>query len=128
MPGSKDFIMFCKGKTKDGGQCSAKQVRENGFCFWHDPGLEEQRRESSAKGGKNRRSEARAIAAMKRYNGVELDTILCSVLAGLLTGEYEPGIATAAANLARTLTQIRSTQDIERRIEEIEKYMHRRVA
>lgn len=112
--------MNCKATTIDGKPCGANQIRANGFCYWHDPDLEEERREKRARGGKNSSNAARAKKAMKQYEGMDLVSVLHGVLDGLLTGNHEPGVANAAANVAKAISQLRTSQELEARIAGIE--------
>lgn len=111
----------CKSQNQKGEQCAAQPVRPSGYCYWHDPALEEQRQVNNARGGKNRSNEQRAKKELRKYEDAELIAILSTVLSGLLQGKYEPGVATAAATVARTITQIRTSTELEARIQELEK-------
>jgi len=51
----------------------------------------------------------------------DLDGLLCSALVQVAAGKLEPGIGTAMAGIARTVVAIRSTGELERRLEELER-------
>ena len=115
------MVTKCKSQNADGNPCGATLYRQSEWCYWHHPDLEERRKESRAKGGKNRSNERRAKKELRNYADAELVAILSTVLGGLLQGKYEPGVATAAATVARTITQIRTSTELEARIQELEK-------
>jgi hypothetical protein len=51
----------------------------------------------------------------------DLDAFLCRALVHVAAGKMEPGIGTSMATIARTITTIRSTGELERRLEELER-------
>jgi hypothetical protein len=51
----------------------------------------------------------------------DLDALLCRALVQVAGGHLEPGVGTSMAGIARTITTIRSTGELERRIEELER-------
>jgi hypothetical protein len=50
----------------------------------------------------------------------DLDAVLCTSLAKVATGRMEPGIGSAVATIARTITTIRTASDLEKRLEVLE--------
>jgi hypothetical protein len=50
----------------------------------------------------------------------EVDAALCSALSYVLTGNIEPGVATAASSIARTIVTVRTVTDLEKRLERLE--------
>jgi nitrogenase subunit NifH len=50
----------------------------------------------------------------------DLDALLCAAVKRVATGSMEPGVGTAMATIAKTITTIRSTGDFERRLEDLE--------
>jgi len=51
----------------------------------------------------------------------DIDSLLCSALTNVAIGELESGIGTSMATIARTVVAIRSTGELERRLEELER-------
>ncbi len=51
----------------------------------------------------------------------DLDGLLCRALVQVAAGALEPGVGTSMAGIARTIVVIRSTGEIERRLEELER-------
>jgi hypothetical protein len=51
----------------------------------------------------------------------DLDGLLCSALVKVAAGRLDPGVGTAMATIARTITTIRSTGELERRLEDLER-------
>jgi hypothetical protein len=50
----------------------------------------------------------------------DLDALLCRALVQVAGGKLEPGVGTSMAGIARTIVVIRSTGDLEKRIEALE--------
>lgn len=113
----------CQGRNRTGGPCSAHVDAGNEWCRWHDPARAADRQAWAEKGGRNRSNRARA---RKRLAGQvltigDLDALLCSAVTDVSTGTLEPGVGTAMATIAKTITTIRSTGDFEKRLEELER-------
>lgn len=111
----------CKNLNKAGKPCSATLYRD-GFCYWHHPDLEVQRQADRIAGGKAKSNESRA---RKRVLGsaldlAQIDNALCAALLDVLGGDLEPGIATAAAGVARAVVSVRQVSDLENRIAVLE--------
>jgi len=51
----------------------------------------------------------------------DLDALLCRALVQVAGGKMEPGVGSAMSVIARTITTIRSTGELERRLEELER-------
>jgi len=51
----------------------------------------------------------------------DLDGLLCRALVQVAGGKMEPGVGSAMSVIARTITTIRSTGELERRLEELER-------
>ncbi len=112
----------CSGTNKDGQPCSAYVDAGQSWCRWHDPARESDRAEWRRKGGTARSNKARA---KKQMSGLvlsigDLDALLCTSLAKVATGRMEPGVGSAVATIARTITTIRTASDLEKRIETLE--------
>jgi hypothetical protein len=113
----------CIGTRKDGSPCKGTPLAGRDYCFAHDETLNERRRQGSIKGGANRSSRARArkqLADAVMTIG-DLDGLLCRALVQVAAGKMEPSIGTAMATIAKTVTAIRSTGELERRLEELER-------
>jgi len=93
------------------------------WCRWHDPNRESEREEWRRKGGVNRSNRARARKQLADtvLTIDDLDALLCRALVHVAGGRMEPGIGTSMAGIARTITTIRSTGELERRLEELER-------
>lgn len=50
----------------------------------------------------------------------EIDAALCQALTDVLGGALEPNVGTAAAAIARTISAVRATWDLERRLAVLE--------
>lgn len=112
----------CIALNREGDPCSAVPRPGRAWCQWHDPDLAEERRRWQLEGGRNKANSARAKKRI--LSGAldlqEIDGALCGALTDVLAGDLEPGIATAAASLARTITAVRQVTDLEKRLEALE--------
>jgi hypothetical protein len=52
----------------------------------------------------------------------DLDALLCRALVQVAGGHLEPGVGTSMATIAKTVVTIRSTGELERRLEELERH------
>jgi len=113
----------CLGTNRDGNPCSALPDPGTTWCRWHDPDRESDRAEWRRKGGANRSNRARAKKqlAAAALTIDDLDALLCRALVQVAGGRMEPGVGSAMSVIARTITTIRSTGEIERRLEELER-------
>jgi hypothetical protein len=104
-------------------------LKSGEYCAWHDPNLAERRKEWSIAGGKNKSNTARAKKRLAVLDLSDIDGALCRALLDVLSGDLEPGLATAAASVARTIHQVRTATEHEQRIAELESALgHRGIA
>ena len=116
------MVTQCQGTNRTGEPCSAHVDDGQIWCRWHDPNRAEERTEWSRKGGQARSNRARArkqLADAVMTIG-DLDAFLCASLVKVAAGRMEPNVGSAVATLARTVVTIRSTGELEKRIEALE--------
>lgn len=114
----------CSGITRQGQRCRARPLVGSRYCLNHSPDItDEQRRAWSAQGGANSAATVRARKQLpgEAMEGDELTAWLAVVFRRLVKGELDPPIATAAANLARTMVAVRESIETEERITALEK-------
>jgi hypothetical protein len=116
------MVRQCTAITRDGSRCRGTPLPGKVFCFAHDPDLAGTRAAAAAAGGRNKANRARArkrvLAAGLSLD--EVDGALCQALLDVLDGTIEPGVATAAATVARSITAVRQAGEIEQRIAALE--------
>ena len=117
------MVARCKATTTAGVTCSAQPVRESGFCFWHDPGREAERRANRRKGGEARSNRARL---RKQYAAEvltlrEVQGFLSKLLKDVTEGRTEPGVASAGASVARAIAAVSQAVDLEERLVDLER-------
>jgi hypothetical protein len=90
--------------------------------LWHDPDRESEREGWRRRGGANRSSRARARKQLADsvLSIADIDGLLCRSLVMVAGGKMEPGPANALAGLAKAITAIRTSGELERRLEELE--------
>jgi len=111
----------CCATTREGNPCSAQARPGSVHCAWHDPELSQRRAEWSQKGGAQRSNKARAKRQLLdgALTAGEVGAVLSAVLKGVVAGKIEPGVANAAANVARALADVRKVGDLETEVEEL---------
>lgn len=116
-------VRQCKGTTTTGAPCSATPRPGRDYCPWHDPALATERASWKVKAGQSKSNRTRAkkklLASAMDLN--EVDAALCLALKDVLAGELEPGIGTAAASIARTITTVRAAGEHEERLARLER-------
>ncbi|MGI8545898.1 MAG: hypothetical protein ACR2M1_00965 [Gemmatimonadaceae bacterium] len=114
----------CTATNRDGTPCQGTALPNGTHCFAHDERLAQQRRQWAVDAGKAKSNAAR----MRKSLGTgaetlalsEVDALLCTALKGVLTGKLEPGIATSAATVAKSIMAIRTASDLESRLAQLE--------
>jgi len=111
----------CSAIARSGRPCGSAPLAGSSWCYLHDPAAAEARRESSRKGGFSRSNRARARASLPDpLTPADIQSILGAVLRGVVGGRIEPGVATAAAGVARALVTVREAVELEERLSELE--------
>ena len=112
----------CTATNKNGSPCSAGPVRPSGYCYWHDPALEDGRRADRQRGGAARSNTARARKSITAavLEPRDIEGLLGATLKGVIAGRIEPGIGNAAANIARALIAVREATVLEERLVALE--------
>ena len=104
----------CKATRKNGQPCQAP-AGEDGYCFGHSPRLAEARRAGSSRGGRHKRTEARATRLMPEV----LRPVLYKLLHGMAevdAGRMDPRVATALASLASATVKVYEVASLEQRL------------
>jgi hypothetical protein len=110
----------CQSLNSASEPCGAEPLKGSSFCVWHHPDLAERRKEWSLRGGKGKANAVRARKRLKRLDLDEIDAALCTALLDVLRGDIEPGLATAAASVARVIHAVRSATEFEQRLTALE--------
>ncbi len=116
-------VVTCHGITKGGTRCRARPLVGSNYCLAHSPTIsDEQRAAWRATGGANSASKVRARKALptELMHSDELAAWLTVCLKQVIAGRMDPPVGTAAANLARTIAEIRRGAEIEGRLSEVE--------
>jgi Family of unknown function (DUF5763) len=98
------MVKACKATRKNGQPCQAP-AGEDGYCFGHSPRLAEARRAGSSRGGRHKRSEARAARVMPEV----LRPILHHLIAGMVAveaGRMDPRVGATLASMATAVVRI----------------------
>ncbi len=111
----------CRATRRDGKPCGATRVSASGYCFAHDPALNERREEGRRAGGRNKSTVARATKVLQgdREMGDVLK-MLKSALAETYEGTLEARSAKALASLSNAVVRLHETGVLELRIKALE--------
>ena len=110
---------ICRGTTRAGQRCRARPMTGSSHCINHTAAVtDEQRRAWAARGGKNSAAKVRAQKTVptEAMDAAELLSWLTVVFRRVITGQMAPPVGTAAASIARTITEISKAAEIEQRI------------
>jgi len=120
----------CNGTNKLGERCKSWAMPDSEWCVNHDPDRVVELAEWRRQGGKAKSNAARAKKALpaEPLTVAELHSFLGVVFRRLLTGETEPGIATAMATVARTMAELQKASDYESRLADLERRLTGRAA
>lgn len=102
----------CAGYKRDGDQCTVTVNPPQTYCWWHDPGYAEERRQTASKGGRARSN--------KVTKG--LHELLEDLTQRVIDGELETSRGAVANQLLGTRIRL---LEYERRIKELEEIEER---
>ncbi len=111
----------CQAIARSGNRCNSPVLPDSSWCWVHDPAAADRPREASKKGGKARSAKARAMKQLpETLTPSELSAWLSLLFKRVMAGQTEPRVGTAAATIAKTLLEVHTTTELERRLEELE--------
>lgn len=122
----------CTATNKSGVPCSAQAWRD-GWCRWHHPQLEAERRDARRQGGAARSNKARAKKALTgaAMSAPELAGFLSLTIQKVYRGELEPGVGSAIASLAKAQVSVVESgkgEEIAARLDKVEALLRRQGA
>lgn len=122
-------VVNCNGITKGGKKCRARVIPGTNWCVFHSAD-EAQRRAWAAQGGVNSSNVARAKKQLPAeiLTTEELSAWLSLVFKQTIVGKTDPPVATACANLARTIAELQKAANLEDRLASLEEMLGRRSA
>ncbi|HEY5124448.1 MAG TPA: hypothetical protein VIK14_12000 [Ignavibacteria bacterium] len=113
----------CKAVKGNGETCGAKAMKESEFCYFHNPAVSEQRKESKRNGGKHK---VIVINGSDMYKPVKLETpkqvtrFYNKLVNEILSGEMDMRIATGIGYLLNGLLKSLEMSELTERLENIE--------
>ncbi len=111
----------CSAIARSGSRCGSPVLPASAYCWVHDPGSAEARREASRRGGKARSNQARAQAALpEAMDAAELGGWLAVLFKGVVAGRIEPRVGSAAAGIAKVMLEVRELVELEARLVALE--------
>jgi hypothetical protein len=111
-------MVTCIATRKDGAACTTP-ARTSGYCFAHDPALQDKRRAASSAGGKNKATHLR----LDKLTPASLRPVLTKLYAaldGLEDGTVEPKVGTAMASVASVIVRVHEAAEMEARVTALE--------
>jgi hypothetical protein len=129
-PGSrqmKSVEQSCTGVKPDGTQCQAAALPDSDFCFFHDPSKKDERREAQAAGGRQNRAKTLDAETpdIKIRNYKDVVALLSQTIDQVRRGQIDPRVANSVGYLASPLVRALAQNELEDRIEKLERAVHR---
>jgi hypothetical protein len=112
----------CKAATKAGTPCP-NRARTTGFCFTHDPELQDAKKESSRRGGLNKRTTIRASKYVPETLRPVLEQIK-QAMDEVHSGQIPAQRGISLAQLANALCRVYELAALEQRIQKLEDAAH----
>lgn len=113
----------CRGTVPGGDPCKNDAAPGSLYCAWHDPERVAERKAWSAKGGKassTQRRLTRLIRDAEELSTDDLKRLLSGAMLLMLEGKLEPGHLSALSAAAKTLEGIRTTSELQARLDALE--------
>ncbi len=110
---------LCAAKNKDGSACKVRATRVD-MCVFHDPALEQTRRDGSRRGGKGKSKRARAERTVVTYGAKDAQTILSTALRDVVARTLDVGTGVAIASMCRALVVIADEAETAAKIAELQ--------
>ena len=112
----------CSATKADGAQCGGVPYKGGDLCWFHSPHTAADRAAGRRLGGaaKSNRSRARRQLMNAALSPAEIGGLLSVTLTNVIGGKVEPGVANAAANLARAIVAVKEASEVEERIAALE--------
>ena len=119
------MVRTCLGTNINNEPCQAQPIRPSGYCYWHDPERAGEREQKRREGGANRANKARARKTLpaEPLTAEEVRAYLGVVFRGVIAGKIEPGVGTAAANIARALMDVAKVAEVEQQVADLRRDM-----
>lgn len=116
----------CQGTNRDGSPCSAAAVTGRDYCVWHDPERQQDRDSYRRRGGQNRSREARAKKLLTKglQDLGDVRDVLLMALLKVESGDLDPKVANAMANLAGKIRDLTVGVELEEQIAEQQRRMN----
>jgi hypothetical protein len=112
------MVEACKATRKNGQPCQAL-AGDDGFCFGHSPRLAEARRGGSSRGGKHKRSEARAARLLPEALRPILHHLIDGMVA-VVRGSMDPRVGSTLASMAAAVVRVYEAGLLEEKVRELE--------
>lgn len=109
----------CQTVKKNGEPCASQVLADGTYCYMHAPGIDQQRTEARAKGGRSKANYRRLLKLAPSALG-PVATRLEQAMAETHEGALDPKVASALAALARALVAVVTSGELEDRLRRLE--------
>ncbi len=113
--------MKCKFIKTNKKQCEANSMKNNDFCFTHNPEVEEAREKAAQRGGQAIRRNYYPLPPVQIENTKSITVLLISTINEVRAGTIELRVANCIGYLAGHLIKAFEVSTIEERLIEIER-------
>jgi hypothetical protein len=118
--------MKCKYIKENKEQCEANSMKNNDYCFTHNPEMEKSRAIAVKKGGEAIRKNYTPLPSVKIDNTKDITQLLISTINEVRAGNVELRVANCIGYLAGHLIKAFEVSTIEDRLIEIERVVMER--
>lgn len=118
--------MKCKKLTNDNQQCKANAMKNSAFCWYHNPNVEMERKESALRGAKKtkkRKSTFSYLAKFKIESDEDIPQVIIDIMNEFRAGIIQDKTAQTLGNLCGVLVKAyaqKNSKQIEEILEKLE--------
>lgn len=112
--------MQCIYIKDDGKQCGAKAIKQDQYCFNHNPDYIQQKQSAVLKGGFASKRVELGLEPVEIKNPQHVVSLLESTINGVRSGKIPPNIANTVGYLAGHLLKALEVSNLDQRLELVE--------
>jgi len=113
----------CQFIKSDGEECKANAMRDNEFCFSHNPDMEEERMSAVSRGGRAPRKAYEPLPEVKIENTKDVVNLLSTTISEVRAGSVELRVANCIGYLSGHLIKAFEISELEDRIIKLERLL-----
>jgi len=114
--------MKCKHKKENGEQCNSSAMNGSNYCYFHNPTIsKEEKKDTQARGGKNRKAILKeSLPEIKIKKVSDITLLLVNTINQVRIGKMDAKIANCIGFLSDKLIKTMEVSNLEERLKKIE--------